>query len=113
MLKSIDDNWVAVYNILSEKGSERLMDVSRSTLKMLVGLLESFERIFKELQTCSSSSICFVLPSITRICVLCEPNISDISSIATLKETIKTKVDGIWTYVSPGCTYAGYRPGRH
>jgi len=29
--------------------------------------------------------------------VLCEPNISDISSIATLKETIKTKVVGIWT----------------
>jgi len=97
MLKSIDDNWVAVYNILSEKGAERLMDVNRSTLKMLVGLLESFERIFKELQTCSSPSICFVLPSITKICVLCEPNISDISSIATLKETIKTKVVGIWT----------------
>jgi len=40
MLKSIDDNWVAVYNTLSEKGAERLMDVNRSTLKMLVGLLE-------------------------------------------------------------------------
>jgi len=33
----------------------------------MVDLLEDFERIFKELQTSSSPSICFVLPPISKI----------------------------------------------
>lgn len=65
MMKSILDNWGSVDKILSD--TEIHIDLNKSLLKVMVDLLEDFERIFKELQTSSSPSICFVLPSISKI----------------------------------------------
>lgn len=97
MLKSIVDNWATVSQILSEnQQAQRLTHVNISTLTILVELLQDFERTFKELQTCSSPSLCFVLPSIAKITELCEPNTLDISSIAFLKEKIIINVTKIW-----------------
>ncbi|CEF98491.1 HAT dimerisation domain, C-terminal [Ostreococcus tauri] len=62
MIKSILDNWGSVDKILSD--TEIHIDLNKSLLKVMVDLLEDFERIFKELQTFSSPSICFVLKKI-------------------------------------------------
>jgi len=122
MLKSIDDNWVAVYNILSEKGAERLMDVNRSTLKMLVGLLESFEN-FKNFKL--AARLQFVLCCLQlQKCAMRAKYIRHLIN-CNIKRNNKNKscwhmdskfdhmAQGGVFFVSPGCTYAGYRPGRH
>lgn len=47
------------------------------------------------MQTCSSASICFVIPSIFKVKKLCEGNILDTGPISILKKKI-THVSEIW-----------------
>jgi len=94
MMKSILDNWRSVDKILGE--ADIHVDFNKSSLKVVVDILGDFERIFKKLQTSSSPSICFVLPSISKILELCEPNILDLSAAALLKERILENIRKIW-----------------
>jgi len=63
MCKSIFDNWPETNNILTESNeNHRLQQINITTLNVIVKLCKNVEIIFKEMQTCSSASICFVIP---------------------------------------------------
>lgn len=97
MCKSVLDNWIEVNNILKEANEhQRLQHIDLNTLTVLVDLCKNFDIVFKELQTCSSASLCFVLPSIYKVKTLCQPNSTDISSISLLKTNIYRNVKEIW-----------------
>lgn len=84
-------------SILNEaEEHHRLQHVNINTLNVIVELCKNFEIILKELQTCRSASLCFVLPSIHKVKSLCEPNISVITAILVLKDNINRNVREIW-----------------
>lgn len=97
MCKSVLDNWIEVNTILNEANEhQRLQHININTLNVIVELCKNFEIVFKELQTCSSASLCFVLPSIHKVKTLCKPNITDMPSISVLKGNINRNVREIW-----------------
>nr|AAC37217.1 transposase [Musca domestica] len=97
MLRSILDNWESVIQILSEAGeTQRIVHINKSIIQTMVNILDGFERIFKELQTCSSPSLCFVVPSILKVKEICSPDVGDVADIAKLKVNIIKNVRIIW-----------------
>jgi len=98
MLKSILDNWAEVNTVLARNDeSLRTLNIDRNIVRALVELSENFEIIFKKLQLCSSPSICYVIPSITKVKNLCQPLISEIAAISSLKNNILKHIDETWS----------------
>lgn len=95
LLKSISENWSQVKNICTKNLS--LSDETITSLQNLVGYCKKFELIFKRLQETRQPSLCFVIPSIQRLKVMCELKANDSSEIIALKSNLSQSLDEIWS----------------
>lgn len=64
-----------------------------SVLQGLVEICNDFEKIFKKLQSSQSPSLCFVVPSITKVKSICSIQNNEEPDIAALKTNILTRLE--------------------
>lgn len=94
MFKSIFDNYAKVSEILADNADKRhLLNFSVSVLQGLVEMCSDFDIVFKQLQYSSSPTICFVIPSIDRIKIICTIHSNEEVPITALKRNILTNLE--------------------
>lgn len=89
MFTSVSDNYAKINEILADNAERRrMLNFSTSVLQSLVEIFNDFEIIFKQLQYSKSPTLCFVIPSINKIKMMCSTENNDEAPIAALKLNI-------------------------
>lgn len=97
MFKFIAEHWIKITKILADSNQDALLgDINISTIQSLLRLYQDFNTILHKLQDASYPSLCFVLPSINKLKVLCTLDPNDIAAIAEFKQNILSNLNA-WT----------------
>ena len=94
MYKSVFDNYAKVNEILADNAERRsMLNFNVSVLQSLVEIFNDFEIIFKQLQYSNSPTLCFVIPCINKIKMICFTENNDEAPIAALKINILSHLE--------------------
>lgn len=100
LLKTLAVNWSKVNAVLANKTEIlKINDDVSKTLESLVKLCEKFEYIFKRLRAAQSPSLCFVIPSIQRLRIMCSSSTAmdnDNEVIKSFKMNLLRNIQEIW-----------------
>lgn len=97
LFKLISENWTTVNAAWSSalEGLEISPELIKS-FQSLVDLCEKCELIFKRLQETHLPSLCFVIPCINRLKLICEATANDGPEIKILKDNLLKYLEEIW-----------------
>lgn len=94
MYESVFDNYAKVNEILADNAERRsMLNFNITVLQSLVEICNDFEIIFKQLQYSKLPTLCFVIPSINKLKMICTTQENDEAPIAALKINILSHLE--------------------
>ncbi|XP_075156243.1 uncharacterized protein LOC142229563 [Haematobia irritans] len=113
LFKTLIENWPKIKEIPLEPETT---EINMKSLELLIDLCKKFECIFKRLQARRLPSLCFVIPSINRLKILCSPSSQDTLEIIVFKTNILQNIQKIWLKninIWHKAAYFLYPPANH